>query len=77
MCFNSQTKVSAIMPQLKIPEPVFNDLGSFISKNYQNYLPNSLLIAQAFILKHQDYGREFGLSAINCAIEDGIKHGLF
>lgn len=65
------------MPQLKIPEQVLIDLSSFISKNYPNYLPNSLLIAQAFILKYQDYGREFGLSAINFAIEDGIKHGLF
>lgn len=65
------------MPQLKLPEQVFIDLASFISINYPNYLPNSLLIAQAFILKYQDYGREFGLSAINYAIEDGIKHGLF
>lgn len=70
-------KVSATMPQLKIPEQVLIDLDSFISKNYPNYLPNSLLIAQAFILKYQNYGREFGLSAINHAIEDGIKHGLF
>lgn len=77
MCFNSQMKVSATMPQLKIPEKVFIDLSKFISKNYPNYLPNSLLIAQAFILKYQDYGKEFGLSAINYAIEDGIKHGLF
>ncbi len=65
------------MPQLKIPEKVFDDLGRFISKNYPNYLPNSLLIAQAFILKYQDYGKKFGLSAINKAIEDGIKRGLF
>lgn len=77
MYLNSHMKVSVIMPQLKIPEQVLIDLSSFISKNYPNYLPNSLLIAQAFILKHQDYGREFGLSAINFAIEDGIKHGLF
>jgi len=65
------------MPQLKISEPVLDDLGRFISKNYSNYLPNSLLIAQAFILKYQDYGREFGLSAINKVIEDGIMCGLF
>lgn len=77
MYLNSHMKVSVIMPQLKIPEQVLIDLSSFISKNYPNYLPNSLLIAQAFILKYQDYGREFGLSAINFAIEDGIKHGLF
>ncbi len=65
------------MPQLTISEPVLDDLGRFISKNYSNYLPNSLLIAQAFILKYQDYGREFGLSAINKVIEDGIMCGLF
>jgi hypothetical protein len=36
-----------------------------------------LLVAQAFILRFPKYGREFGLSAINYAIEDGIKQGLF
>jgi hypothetical protein len=77
MSFNGQMEVSATMLQLKIPEQVLVDLSRFISKNYQNYLPNSLLIAQAFILKYQDYGREFGLSAINYAIEDGIKRGFF
>ena len=63
--------------QLKIPESVLIDLSRFISKNYPNNLPNSLLIAQSFILKYQEYGREFGLSAINYAIEEGIKQGLF
>jgi hypothetical protein len=63
--------------QLKIPESVLIDLSEFISKNYPNNLPNSLLIAQSFILKYQEYGREFGLSAINYAIEEGIKQGLF
>jgi hypothetical protein len=65
------------MRRLKIPQSVFDDLCRFISKNYPNYLPNSLLIAQAFILKYSDYGKEFGLSEINYVIEDGIKHGLF
>lgn len=77
MRFNNQMTVSTLMPQLKIPEHVFIDLGRFISKNYPNYLPNSLIIAQAFILAHQDYGREFGLSLINYAIEYGMKNGLF
>jgi hypothetical protein len=40
-------------------------------------LPNSLLIAQEFILRYPDHGKEFGLSAINYVIEDGIKQGLF
>ena len=75
--FNSQMGVSAAVTQLKVPKHVFDDLTRFISKNYSNNLPNSLLIAQAFILKYQDYGREFGLSAINYAIGDGIKCGLF
>jgi hypothetical protein len=63
--------------QLKIPESVLIDLSRFISTNYPTNLPNSLLIAQSFILKYQEYGREFGLSAINYAIEEGIKQGLF
>ncbi|RPJ77686.1 MAG: hypothetical protein EHM20_05665 [Alphaproteobacteria bacterium] len=65
------------MPQLTIPEHVIDDLSSFISEKYDGRLPNSLLIAQAFCLKFQDYGREFGLSVMNNAIEDGIKRGLF
>jgi hypothetical protein len=60
-----------------LPEHVLDDLRRFISKNYPTYLPNSLLVAQDFILKYQDYGREFGLPVINYAIENGIKHGLF
>jgi hypothetical protein len=65
------------MPQLEIPQNVFDDLSSFISEKYTGNLPNSLLIAQEFMLKHQDYGRELGLPAINRAIEDGIDQGLF
>jgi hypothetical protein len=60
-----------------LPEHVLDDLRRFISKKYPNYLPNSLLIAQDFILKYQDYGREFGLPVINYAIEIGIKHDLY
>ncbi len=60
-----------------LPEHVLNDLVSFVSNNYSEPLPNSLLIAQKFILKYPSYGREFSLSAINRAIEDGIKRDLF
>lgn len=60
-----------------IPESVFEDLTSFISITYKENLPNSLLIAQTFILKYPNYGREYGLSVINYAIEDGMKRGLF
>lgn len=60
-----------------LPENVFNDLTRFIHEKYQKQYPNSLLIAQAFILEYQDYGKEYGLPVINKAIEDGIKQGLF
>ena len=56
---------------------VLDDLTGFIGEKYPNTLPNSLIIAQAFILKYPDYGNEFGLSEINRMIEDGIKRGLF
>ena len=62
------------MPRLIVPEYVFADIIRFISGTYHNDLPNSLLIAQAFCLKFQDYGKEFGLSAINNAVEDIIKN---
>jgi hypothetical protein len=65
------------MPQLKVPEHVIDDLVSFISKKYPEDLPNSLLIAQSFILKHLNHGRKYGLPIINRAIEDGMKEGLF
>lgn len=54
-----------------------DDLINFIATNYTKYLPNSLLIAQAFILKYNEYGREFGLPAVNKAIEDGISANLY
>jgi hypothetical protein len=63
--------------QMILPEHILNDLIRFISCKYQNPLANSLLVAQAFILKHPVYGREYGLPAINKTIEDGIKQGLF
>ena len=65
------------MPQVKVPERVYDDLSRFVNAYYSNNLPNSLIVAQAFILKHHDYGKEFGFFAINNAIEDGIKQGLF
>ena len=77
MYVHTQTGESIHMPQLKLPEQVINDLTRFISENYLNNLPNSLLIAQDFILKYPHHGREFGLTAINYAVEDGIKEGIF
>jgi hypothetical protein len=65
------------MTQIILPQHVFNDLIRFISERYSNNLPNSLLVAQAFILKYPKYGKEFGLSTINYAIEDGIKQCVF
>ena len=63
--------------QIILPEHVLYDLIRFINDKYQRQLPHSLLIAQAFILAYQDYGREFGLTIINKAIEEGINQGLF
>jgi hypothetical protein len=60
-----------------LPESVYNDLTRFISETYSNNLPNSLLIAQAFILKYPQFGREYGLPAINYAIEDRMRQGCF
>ena len=77
MCNNSQKEVFPAMPQLKFPEHVMNDLTSFISTMYSSNLPNSLLIAQAFILRYPNHGRKYGLSAINFAVEDVIKQGIF
>lgn len=65
------------MPQLKGYVNLNDDLISYISANYSNHLPNSLLIAQAFILKYPQYGRKYGLSVINRAIEDYIKSESF
>lgn len=65
------------MSQIIIPQYVYNDLIRFISETYSHELPNSLLIAQAFILKYPDYGRKYGLTTINYAVEEGIRQGLF
>jgi hypothetical protein len=65
------------MPQLSVLDYLMDDLSGFVTKNYTLELPNSLLIAQAFILKYPEYGKEYGLPIINGAIEDGIKQGLF
>jgi hypothetical protein len=65
------------MPQLSLPKCLLDDLAIFIHGRYPESLPNSLLIAQAFILKYTEYGKEFGLFVINEVIEDGIKKGLF
>jgi hypothetical protein len=63
--------------QYILPDDVFDELIRFISNKYPNDLPNSLLIAQEVIIKYPEYGKEYGLSAINKAIEGGIKQGLF
>jgi hypothetical protein len=53
------------------------DFGPESFNEYPNKLPNSILIAQAFILKYPEHGREYGLSTINRVLEEGIKQGLF
>ena len=64
--------VSCANAWIILPKYVLDDLIRFINDEYQRQLPHSLLIAQAFILKHQDYGREYGLPAINHAVEERI-----
>lgn len=77
MHYHVRLLVYMIQSLKEIPEFVLNDLTCFVSQSYLNRLPNSLLIAQAFILKYPDHGREFGLSEINYIIENGVKQGLF
>lgn len=60
-----------------LEQTVLTDLKNFIAINYSDKLPNSLLIAQDFMLTYQNYGRELGLSLINSIIEDGIKKRHF
>ncbi len=55
---------------------ILYDLHGFINESYHLNLPNSLLIAQAFFMKRPVYGKEFGLTAINNAVEYIIKYGL-
>ena len=55
-------------------ELIRNRCTRFIFKNYYyRNLPNSLLVAQAFILKYPDHGKKYGLSTINKIIEDEIE----
>jgi hypothetical protein len=77
VCNNNQREVFPAMPQLKFPGHVMNDLTRFISTMYSYNLPNSLLIAQEFILRYPNHGRKYGLSSINSAVEDLIKQGIF
>jgi hypothetical protein len=65
------------MDQTLLPDYVFDEIKRFIHANYHSKLPNSLLVAQAFILCYQEYGREFGLCVVNKAIECLISQGLF
>jgi hypothetical protein len=57
------------MQQVTLPECVYNDLNNFISLNYFNDLPHPLLLAQAFCLKFQKYGKKYSLCTITNAIE--------
>ena len=61
------------MTQLSLPENVYNDLKRFIYTNYPVQLPHPLLIAQAFCLKFEEYGKKYDFSTITNAVEDIIK----
>lgn len=57
------------MQQVTLPECVYNDLRVFISTYYSKNLPHPLLIAQAFCLKYNKYGKKFSLSIIADTVE--------
>jgi hypothetical protein len=58
------------MSQLIVPKYVLDDLRKFIAENYHVVLPHSILIAQAFCLRFNKYGMEFGV----CAISDTVEY---
>jgi hypothetical protein len=57
-----------------VPEQVLVEISRYISVNYEKGLPNSLLIAQAFMLNNQEYGRRYGLPKLNEAVEYLINY---
>lgn len=63
------------MTQLILPEYAYNDLRKFIYTNYAEHLPHPLLIAQAFCLRFEEYGKKYDLSTITDAVEAIIKNG--
>lgn len=58
------------MPLIKVPQCVIDDLERFISETYQDNVPISLLVAQDFIMKYPDYGKNYSLFIINEVIEN-------
>ena len=62
------------MSHLGIPNYVLDDINRFIHENYQDPLPHSLLISQAFCLRFKNYGNEFGVSEISDAVEYVKNH---
>jgi len=54
--------------QLPVPKYVLDDLSKFI-ENYHGILPHSILIAQSFCLRFNEYGKEYGVSAISDTVE--------
>lgn len=69
--------IPEMMDQSEVHKCVIADLARFISERYIGNLPNSLLIAQAFILKYPEYGKKYGLFEINKIIEVGINERFF
>lgn len=59
-----------------LPDYVFDDIIKFLSEYYPHNVPHSLIVAQAFILKYQDYGNKYDLSQISDAVEV-IKRDLY
>jgi hypothetical protein len=65
------------MQQVILPECVNNDLKKFISTYYSKQLTHPLLIAQAFCLKFQEYGKQYNLLIIVNAIENIINNNHY
>lgn len=57
------------MSQLIVPKYVLDDINEFILVNYHGSLPHSLIIAQAFCLRFNNYGNDYGVSEITEAVE--------
>ena len=60
-----------------LPDHVLNDLNRFIQGIYSEEPLNSLIIAQAFCMKHPDHLKDFGLNAIYDRVEHIIKNIRF
>jgi hypothetical protein len=57
-----------------VPKYVLDDINEFMHVNYHYSLPHSLIVAQAFCLRFQNYGNDFGVSEITDAVKYVKNH---